>query len=192
MFCLLFGILSNFILQDRHKVVMVAHSRITRKGASVTVESVLFIGGLIASILFFASFYNLAIYQIGNVFSTSEKAFAGDLKSKISMVYSSKQDNVEYMFDTSARTYRLTVDERRLSIKYPAREPVSVLLSQDIQDADIENSEKICIRKTGGIIELKGGRCLRICNINDDICDKGCRLFDVCDPKCKDCEGSDV
>ena len=171
---------------------MAAHCRMRRKGASVTVESVLFIGGLIASILFFASFYNLAIYQIGNVFATSEREFAGELKSKISMVYLSKQDNVEYMFDTSARTYRLTVDERRLSIKYPTREAVSVLLSEDVRDADIENSKAICIRKIEGIIELKGGICSRICNINDDVCDKGCKLFDVCDPKCKDCEGSDV
>ncbi len=170
---------------------MAAHSRMTRKGASVTVESVIFIGGLIASILFFASFYNLAIYQIGNVFATSEKEFAGDLKSKISMVYSSKQDNVEYLFDTSARTYRLTVDDRRLSIKYPTRDAVSVILSENVRNADIENSNKICIRKTDDIIELKGGTCLRICNINDNVCDKGCRLFDVCDPKCKDCEGGD-
>ncbi|MCK5698909.1 MAG: hypothetical protein KAH93_03610 [Candidatus Aenigmarchaeota archaeon] len=170
---------------------MVAHCRMRRKGASVTVESVLFIGGLIASILFFASFYNLVIYQISNVFATSEREFAGELKSKISMVYLSKHDNVEYLYDISARTYRLTVDERRLSIKYPTRDAVSVILSEDVRDADIENSQAICIRKTSGIIELKEGTCPGICNIDDEVCDKGCRLFDVCDPKCKDCEGSD-
>ena len=68
---------------------------------------------------------------------------------------------------------------------------MSVLLSEDVRDADMKNSKVICIRKTDGIIELKRGTCMRTCNINDDVCDKGCRLFDVCDPKCKDCEGSD-
>ena len=170
---------------------MVSHCKMRRKGVSVTVESVLFIGGLIASMLFFASFYNLAMYQIGNVLTTSERELAGELKSKISMVSLSAPDNVEYLFDTSARTYKLTVDKRKLSIKYPTRDAVSVLISENIKDVDIEDASKICIIKTDDMIELKDGTCASICNINDEVCDNGCRLFDVCDPKCRNCESRD-
>ncbi|MEA3342723.1 MAG: hypothetical protein U9Q92_01020 [archaeon] len=162
-----------------------------RKGISVTVESILLIGGVIASALFFVSFYKLAIYQADNVFSASQEGFANDLKMKINSVYLSRQDVVEYSYHPPVKSYKLAIKDRILSIKYSSRQPIHILVPENINNANIENSNTICIRKTRGIIEVKGETCSSTCNLNDDTCDKGCMLFGKCDPACKDCEIDD-
>lgn len=162
-----------------------------KKGISVTVESILLLGGIIASALFLVSFYSLAIYQADNVFSTSEEGFADELKTKIDSVHLSAQDTVEYSYHPPVKSYTLTVKDRILTLKYPSREPVSYMVPVNINDAKIENSNTICISKSRGIITLVGETCPGICNLNDEICDRGCMLFGKCDPVCKDCGNSD-
>ncbi|MFH1433008.1 MAG: hypothetical protein ABIG84_07375 [archaeon] len=159
-----------------------------RKGVSVTVESILMIGGILAAMLFFVSFYNLTMYQADNVFSSSEDGFANDLKMKISRVYISRQDIVEYSFNPPIETYKLVIKDRKLSLNYPSREAVHDLVRENISDANIENAKIICIRKRDGIIDLTDGKCPDVCDPNDDVCDEGCRIFDVCDRECNDCE----
>ncbi len=162
-----------------------------KKGISVTVESILLIGGVIASALFFVSFYKLAIYQADNVFSASEEGFANDLKAKINSVHSSTQDIVEYSYHPPVKAYKLTLKDRILSIKYPRREPVHTLVPLNINNAKIENKNTVCISKNSDIITIRGEACPSVCNLNDDTCDEGCMLFGKCDPACKDCETDD-
>lgn len=157
------------------------------KGMSITVELILVIGALMASAFFFIAFYNLAMYQSENVFSASEKGFLEDIGYKINIVSLSLHDMVEYSYNPPVNTYSLKIRSRRMIIEYPKRASVSAIVPVDIADADIADSRDICIQKSGSKILLLAGRCPKICDALDDICDSGCVLFGVCDPKCGKC-----
>ena len=157
------------------------------KGVSITVELILVIGALMASAFFFISFYNLAMYQSENVFSASEKGFLEDIGSKIDVVSLSLQDMVEYSYQPPVNTYSLKVRSRRMTIEYPKRASVSSIIPVGVEDADIADSRDICIQKSGSKIILLAGRCPKVCDAGDDVCDTGCKLFGVCDPKCGKC-----